>query len=230
MKKIQDSGKLVVGTEATYPPMESIDENGNFIGLDIDIIKEIATDLEVGVEFRNIGWDELISFSPLYNDEVDVLISAITITPERAEQVAFSDPYINAGQSIVTTVEKSSEINGPEDLAGKTLGAQTGTTCEDIAKGLTEEELVMLYDDFYQAREALSEGEIDAVISDYTGALGLIAEAEGLVIIGDPFTQEFYGIAVKKENTALLQEINESIRRMKRENIIDDLTTQWFKE
>ena len=230
LQKIKSSGKLLVGTDATYPPMESIDEEGNLIGLDIDIIKEIASDLGVEVEFLNMDWDRLISFNPLYEGEVDVLISSITITPERALQVAFSDPYFNAGQTIITTTEKSKEIKGPDDLTGKILGAQSGTTCEDVARELTEEEFIKLYEDFYQARDALLEGEIDAIISDYTGALGLVAGMDELKIIGDPFTQEFYGIAVTKNNTALLREINESIRRMKRENRIKELTEKSFAE
>ncbi len=228
LQEIKNRGKLLVATDATYYPMESIDEDGNFIGLDIDIIKEIASDIGVEVEIYHIDWDRLISFDPLYEKEVDVLISSITITPERAQKVAFSDPYINAGQIIITTVEKADEIKSSDDLIGKKLGSQTKTTGEDVAREIAGDELVKGYEDIYYAVDALLDGEIDAVLCDYTVALSLVHNREELITVGDPFTQEFYGIAVIKENKELLKEINDSIRRMKRENIIDDLTREWF--
>jgi polar amino acid transport system substrate-binding protein len=226
LRKIKTQGKVVVGTDATYPPMEAIDENGNFYGLDIDIAKEIASDLGVGIEFKNIPWETLISFEPLFKNEVDMLISSITITPERAQKVAFSDPYFNAGQVIITTVENLEKIKNGKDLAGKKVGTQKNTTCEQVARNYTE--LVITYDDFIQAKKALLEGEIDAIVSDGSGALGLVANEPRLRIVGEPLTQEFYGIAVKKEATGLLNEINKTIRRLKTQGVLENLIQKWF--
>lgn len=228
LKKIKNSGKIMVGTDASYPPMESIDDAGNFVGLDIDIVKEIATDLGVKAEIKNIPWEKLISFQPLYEKEVDALISAITITPERAEKVAFSDPYFNAGQVIVTTIEKSNEIKGLEDLAGKRLGVQIDTTSEIEAKKYTNPELILALADYELVLNELLSGNIDAIIIDYPAALALVSQKEGLKIVGEPFTQEFYGIAVRKEDKVLLAEINKTIKKLKKGNKLEDLIKKWF--
>lgn len=228
LREIKTSGKILVGTDATYPPMESIDETGNFVGMDIDIAREIAFDLGVKAEFRNIVWDEI--FDTLLNGEVDMLISAITITSERAERMAFSDPYFNAGQVIVTTLDKINEIKGTQDLAGKKLGVQIETTSEIEAQKYTDPDLVIPFENYDLAKEELLEGTIDAIIIDYPAAIGMVSGEERLKVIGEPFTQEFYGIAVRKEEKVLLGEINKTIRRLKRENIIEEMEKKWLAE
>jgi DNA polymerase-1 len=228
LKRIQTRGKILVGTDATYPPMESIDREGNFIGFDIDIAKEIASDLGVKVEFKNIPWERLISFEPLLNDEVDLLISAITITRERSEKVAFSIPYLNAGQVIVTTFENLGAIKGVKDLSDKKVGVQLNTTSEEEAKKYSNS--VVSFEDYTKAKEALLKREIDAIIIDYPAALGLVSRTPNLTMVGEPFTQEFYGIAAKKNATQLLSKVNETILRLKNEGKIDELVKKWFVE
>jgi len=228
LREIKTLGKILVGTEATYPPMESIDEAGNFVGMDIDIAQEIAFDLGVEAEFRNIVWDEI--FNTLLNGEVDMLISAITITPERAEKMAFSDPYFNAGQIIVTTLDKINEIKGTQNLAGKKLGVQIETTSLIEAQKYTDLELVIPFENNDLAKDELLKGAIDAIIIDYPAAVGMVFGEETLRIVGEPFTQEFYGIAVRKEEKVLLGEINKTIRRLKRENIIEEMEKKWLAE
>jgi len=226
LKKIKTEGKIVIGTDATYPPMESINEKGEFVGFDIDLGKEIAKDLGVNAEFKNIVWDEI--FNALLNKEVDIVISSVTITPERAKIMAFSDPYFNAGQVIVTTVEKTKEIKGKEDLAGKKLGVQIETTSEREAKKLTDPQLVISYENYDLAVNDLLAGKIDAIIIDYPAAFGVISKSKNLKIVGEPFTQEFYGVVLRKEDTVLLGEINKTIRRLKNEGILKELEAKWF--
>jgi ABC-type amino acid transport substrate-binding protein len=228
LREIKTLGKILVGTEATYPPMESIDEAGNFVGMDIGIAQEIAFDIGVEAEFRNIVWDEI--FNTLLNGEVDMLISAITITPERAEKMAFSDPYFNAGQIIVTTLDKVNEIKGTQNLAGKKLGVQIETTSEIEAQKYTDTDLVIPFENNDLAKDELLKGAIDAIIIDYPAAAGMVSREETLRIVGEPFTQEFYGIAVRKEEKVLLEEINKTIRRLKRENIIEEMEKKWLAE
>jgi polar amino acid transport system substrate-binding protein len=228
LRKIKTLGQILVGTEATYPPMEDIDEEGNPVGIDIDIAKEIAFDLGVKPEFRNFIFSEL--FDALLRGEVDMLISAITITPERAEKMAFSDPYFNAGQAIVTTLDKVNEIKGTQDLTGKKLGVQIGTTSLIEAQKYTDLELVIPFENNDLAKDELLKGAIDAIIIDYPAAIGMVFGEETLRIVGEPFTQEFYGIAVRKEEKVLLEEINKTIRRLKRENIIEEMEKKWLAE
>lgn len=224
--EVVKKGKLVVGTDSTYPPMEYFDEAGNFVGMDIDIAKEIALDLGTQAEFRNIAWEGI--FDTLLAGEVDILISAITITPERALIMDFSDPYFNAGQVVITTIDKVSEIKGVEDLAGKTIGVQVGTTSEIEAKKYTDLALVMAFADYDLAKSALLNQVIDAIIIDYPAAVGMISGESVLRVAGEPFTQEFYGVAVKKWENELLEEINKTIRRLKREGRLKELEEKWL--
>lgn len=219
-------GKLVVGTDATYPPMEYFDEAGNFAGMDIDIAKEIALDLGIQAEFRNIVWEGI--FDTLLAGEVDILASSITITSERAQAMDFSDPYFNAGQVVMTMVDKAGGIKGVEDLAGKTIGVQAGTTSETEAKKYTDPGLVMAFADYDLAKSALLNQVIDAIIIDYPAAIGMASGEEALKVVGEPFTQEFYGVAVQKGEKELLEEINKTIRRLKREGKLKELEEKWL--
>jgi len=226
LRKIKEQGEIIVGTDATYPPMESIDEEGNFFGMDIDIAKEIASDLGVKVKFKNIIWEEV--FAAVREGEVDMIISSITITLGRAETMSFSDPYFNAGQVIVIRTDKKEIIKGVEDLLGHTLGVQVETTSEEEAKKYTASTLVKSYENYDLAKEELLGGEIDAIIIDYPAAVGMVAEEKDLQIMGAPFTQEFYGVATQKNQKALLSQINRTIRRLKREGKLKELEEKWL--
>ena len=227
LRKIKERGEIVVGTDATYAPMESIDEQGNFLGMDIDIAKQIAADFGVEVKFVNIIWEEI--FDAVREGEVDVIISSITITPERAETMSFSDPYFNAGQVIVIRTEKKEIIKGTEDFWGHSLGVQIETTSEvEAKKYASDPSLVRSYENYDLAKEDLMKGEIDVIIIDYPAAVGMVAGEEGLQIVGEPFTQEFYGAAVQKDQKALLSQINKTIRRLKQEGELNRLEEKWL--
>ena len=228
LRKIKEQGEIIVGTDATYPPMESIDEEGNFFGMDIDIAKEIASDLGVKAKFKNIIWEEV--FAAVKQGEVDMIISSITITPERAKTMSFSDPYFNAGQVIVIRTDKKEIIKGVEDLVGHALGVQTETTSEKEAKKYTAPALVKSYENYDLAKEDLLGGEIDAIIIDYPAAVGMVVREKDLQIVGTPFTQEFYGIATQKNQKALLSQINRTIRRLKREEELKVLEEKWLSQ
>lgn len=224
LKKIHDRGTITIGTEATYPPMESIDETGEFIGIDIDIAREIAADLGVEANFQNIGWEEL--FDAVKEGKVDMIISAITITPERAQTLAFSDPYFNAGQVIVTKKDMVNLIKGAEDLKDRGVGAQIETTSETEAKKYTDS--VVTFENYNLALGDLLEGKVEAIVIDYPAALGMVAENEGLAIVGEPFTQEFYGTAVQIGQDELLGRINATIRRLKQTGELKKLEERWL--
>ena len=226
LKKIKERGELIVGTDATYPPMEDMDEEGNIFGMDMDIAKEVASDLGVESEFRNVLWEEI--FGAVREGEVDMIISSITITSERAKIMDFSNPYFNAGQVIVIRADEKEIIKGVEDLQGLALGAQTETTSEEAAKELTDPSLVKGYENSPLAGESLLRGEIDAVILDYPAAVGMVAGNKDFQIVGVPFTQEFYGIAIQKGQKMLLSQINKTIRRLKTEGVLNVLEEKWL--
>lgn len=225
--KIGERREIIIGTDATYPPMESIDEQGNFLGMDIDIAKEIALDLGVEAKLVNVVWEEI--FDTVREGTVDVIISSITITPERAETMSFSDPYFNAGQVIVIKIDKKETIKGVEDLRGYNLGVQIETTSEEEArKYASDPSLVKSYENYDLAKEGLLKGEIDVIIIDYPAAVGMVAGEKDLQIVGNPFTQEFYGAAVQKGQKALLSQINRTIRRLNIDGELKRLEEKWL--
>ena len=154
------SGRLRVGIDATYPPF-GIAEGGEFSGFDVDIARAIARELGVQAELVNASFDGV--FPALQNGSFDVVISAVTITPERRETMLFSDPYIAAGQQIV--VRGDSAIAGPEQLAGRTVGVQINTTAQfamEKRPGVT----LAKYNTIDLALLDLQHGRVDAVASD----------------------------------------------------------------
>lgn len=221
IQKIKDAGKLVVGTSTPYEPMEYIDENGDIVGFDIDIAREIATKLGVELEIKDMAFDDLLD--AVENGSVDIAIAAITITIERSEQVLFSNAYMNAGQVIIVN-ETNKDINSEEDLENKIVGVQDGTTSEEEALKYTNSSLVKSYNNYTGALEAILAREIDAIVIDYPAGVGLIKDTSGLEIVGDPFTNELYGIAMKKGNSALKTEIDKVIARIS----IEELGNKWF--
>jgi len=225
--EIKKRGEIIIGTDATYPPMESLDKQGNFSGMDVDVAQEIASDLGVKAKFKNIIWEEI--FDAAKNGEVDMIISSITITKERTEILAFSDPYFNAGQVIVITTDKRGIINEPKDLKEYRVGVQAGTTSEEeVLKYVANPSSVNAYENYDLAKKDLLEGKIDAIVIDYPAAIGMIAEEKGLQIAGEIFTQEFYGIAIQKYQPELLSQINKSIRRLKQEGELKRIEEKWL--
>ena len=218
--------KYVVATDATWPPMEMVDETTKeFIGFDIDLMKAIAAEAGFEVEFRNAAWDGI--FSGLAAGEYDAVISSVTITDERKQQFDFSNPYINAGQIVIVRVENT-DINSHNDLGGKTVAAQIGTTgamaVQEIAGATLKQ-----YDEIGFAFEDLLAGRVDAVVcdtpvaADYAG----VQYAGKIKLVGEPFTDEYYGIMVKKGNAELLNQINAGLKAVQEKDIDQQLMVKW---
>lgn len=218
--------KVRVATDATWPPFESVDEaTKQIVGFDIDLMNAIAAKAGLEVEYNNVPWDSLLA--GMAQCQYDVAISAMTITPERAEKFAFSDPYFAAGQ-IVTVRIDNTDIKSKDDLVGKVVGVQLGTT-GDIEAQKIAGATVKTYDDIGLAFQDLMNGQIDAVIADNPLALGYVGQNPGkLKTVGEVFTDEFYGIAVCKTNTELLAKINKALAQVKAEGLIEELTKKWI--
>src|SRR5262249_49801325 len=130
-------GTLKVASDATYPPFESVNSTtGKIEGFDIDLMNAIARKADFRIEHHNALFDTI--FTALANGQYDVVISAATITAERQQVVSFSDPYFVAGQVIVVRKTDTAKIKSAQDLAGKTVGVQTGTTGEQVTKGIQD--------------------------------------------------------------------------------------------
>ncbi len=220
------STALVVATDSTWPPMEYIDGAGELTGFDIEMVKEIAAAAGFTVEFKSVAWDGI--FAGLANGQYDAVVSSVTITEERKQAMNFSDPYINAGQVLV--VPSSSTALTLNDLAGKNVGVQIGTTGAMEAAKYTYL-VIKTYDEIGLAFEDLVNGRVDGVVVDTPIASNFALQRaeykDALKIVGEVLTQEFYGLAVEKENTAALELINKGLAAITANGKLDELKVKW---
>ena len=218
--------KVRIATDASWPPFEYVDEGTKeIVGLDIELMQAIAEKAGIEVEFINVSWDPLLA--GMAQCQYDAAISAMTITEERAQSFNFTEPYFAAGQ-VVTVRLDNTDITGKDSLVGKTVGAQIGTTGA-IETEKMEGVTLKTYDDIGLAFQDLMNGQIDAVIADNPLALGYVGEnPDKLKTVGEVFTDEYYGIAVCKTNTELLDKLNEGLTAVQAEGLIDTLTAKWI--
>ena len=222
-----DLGTAVIGVNAEYPPFESVDDSDAIIGFDIDLINAISEDAGFEIEFVNTRWDGI--FVALSEGEFDAVISAATITDEREEIIDFSDAYFNAGQSIAVQTSLAEDVLDPEDLAGLRVGVQLGTTGDEYASEIDGVEVVR-FDEITLAFQALGAGEVDAIVNDGPTSADIIANNPDLdaVLVGEPLTDEFYGIAVNPEQSALLDSINTSLANVIADGTYAEIFVEWF--
>ena len=217
--------KIRVASEATYPPFETVDENTKqLVGFDIDMVKAIAAKENLDVEFVNTPFDSVLA--GISTCQYDAAASAITITEDRKQKMAFSDPYINAGQ-LITVGINNNDIKTPADLKGKKISVQLGTTGEIEAKKI-EGATVKPFDTADLAFLELVNEQVDAVIVDSPTSMIYINKFKDKIKgVGTPFTSEQYGIAVCKSNTELLKTINAGLAAVKADGTLDQLYTKW---
>lgn len=219
--------KIIVATDATWPPFEYVDEETKeIIGFDIDLMKAIADKAGFEVEFENVAWDALLA--GIAQCQYDVAISSVSITEERKANMLFSDPYYTVGQQIVVAADNT-DIQGVDDLNGKRVGAQISTTGAELVADTEGAELVN-YNTIGLAFQALMNGDIDAVVADNVMALGYVAKnSDKLKAVGEPLTGESIGIALCKDKTDLLEKINSGLAAVKAEGLIDTLNEKWVE-
>ena len=202
LAEIRRRGTLRVGLDASFPPFETVDAAGNIIGLDADIARAIAADLGVRAEFVNIGFDGL--YDALKIGRVDVVISGLPIDPLRTRDVAYSTPYFNAGQMLVTT---RADVQSVADVAGKTVAVEWGSMAELAARKLKESAPDVTISPQPDAETALN---TDLAVVD--GVLRLNRpQARTVAVLDD----NWYAAAVNIENSALLAAINRTLTAIK---------------
>lgn len=222
----KSSDALTVATDASFPPFEYVEEDTkDIVGFDIDLMNAIAEKAGLNIEYQNVAWDPLLA--GMADCQYDMAISAMTITPERAEQWSFSEPYINAGQIIAVAIDNDS-VSGPDDLVGATIGAQIGTTGAMEAEAIADT-TVKVYDTYELAFLDLANGQIDAVIADYPTAVAFVnANSDSLKVVGDVFTDESYGIAFCLGNDELISQVDAALAELQSEGFIDTLVVKWY--
>jgi len=219
------------GSDATFPPMEFIDQaTKQVVGFDVDMINAIGKAAGFKAVVKSTAWDGI--FAGLAAGDYDGVLSSVTITDERKATMNFSTPYLNAGQVIIVP-KATVNISKPEDLAGKVVGVQISTT-GDIAVGkIAGVKDKKTYDDIGLAVEDLSIGRIDAVVVDSPTAAGYVLQNDKykakLKIVGTPFTEEYYGVAVKKSDAELLGLINKGLDIIMKDGTLDQLKKKWLQ-
>jgi len=155
-----------------------------------------------------------------------MIISAVTITPERQQKYQFSEQYLNAGQILI--IQKTNNvIKTPADLKGKKIGVQQGTTNETEALKYTTNNLVVRYPDFVQATKALVAGNVDAIMTDLPSAQGIVATNPTLKIAGDPFTNDYYGVVFRKGDPTVTQ-VNKALDSLRVRGFLTELKHKWL--
>ena len=213
VKTIQ-SGKLIVATNAEFPPYEYHDGD-KIVGIDMEIAEEVA---------KKLGLDSVIL--EVTSGKADVGIAGISATEERKQSVDFSDTYTTSKQLII--VKDDSTIASGADLEGKTLGVQTGTT-GDILVSDIKDATVERYAKGMDAVQALSQGKIDAVVIDSEVAKKFVEETSGLKTLDEAYAEEEYAIAIKKGNTALLDAVNKALSELKADGTVDSIIAKYIK-
>lgn len=215
-----------IGTEPAFPPFEMRDEaTGNLIGFDIDLMKAVGEAAGREVEFIALPFDGLIP--ALQARTINGAISGMTITAERAQTIDFSRPYFKAGLAIAVR-ESDTEINSFESLANKRIAVQIGTTGAEQAR-LVDGASVSTFDSAPLALQELLNGRVDAVVNDLPVTLFAINEAnlQGVKIVGELLTEEYYGIALPK-GTDDLALINAALGDLIQSGTYDQIYRQWF--
>lgn len=220
--------KIIVGSDTTYAPLEFADEKtGDYTGFDVDLINEIAKVENLEIDFRSMPFDGLIA--GLAANQIDVAISSMSITEKRKESIDFSEPYYKSGLSV-SVQAKNDTIKGIEDLKGKSIAVQSGTTGETEAKKIAGA-TVRSFTNSDQTFMELKNGGVVAVINDYPVTQYFINHGGSDVkIVGERLSSEDYGIAVPKGKTDLLNKINHGLKELKNNGKYTELYKKWFGE
>ena len=214
-----------MATNAEFPPYEYHDGDA-IVGIDAEIAKAIADELGMELEIEDIAFDSIIP--ELTSGKADFAMAGMTVNETRKQSVDFSDTYAKASQKVI--VKNDSDITTPDDLKGKIVGVQLGTTGDIFVSDLEADgTTVERYNKGFEAIQALSQGKIDAVVIDGEPAKVFVEQTEGLKILDESFTDEEYAIAVKKGNTELLDKINGALKNLNESGKLDEIVAMYIK-
>lgn len=216
-------GKLIMATNAEFPPYEFYDDGGNIAGIDVEIAAAIAEHMGMEFEVEDMAFDSIIP--AVQSGKADFGAAGMTVNEERKQSVDFSDSYATATQVII--VKEDSDIATPDDLKGKTIGVQLGTTGDIYASDI-EGATIEQYNKGFEAIQALSQNKIDAVVIDGEPAKVFVSQNKGLKILDEALTVEEYAICVKKGNGELVKGINEAIASLKESGKLQEIIDKYI--
>jgi glutamine transport system substrate-binding protein len=220
-----------IGTDTTYPPFE-FEDGGDYKGIDIDLIRAIAKEEGLEIELKPMDFGGIIP--AIQADQLDVAIAGMSITEDRKEKVDFSDPYFDAGLTLVVS-EDNNDITSVEDLEGKVVAVKNGTTGADHANEIKDDagiKEVRQFNDSPSMFQEVANGNADVLIEDYPViAYAIKTKDLGLKTVGDRLNGDQYGIAVKKgENQELLEKINSGLQKLRDSGEYDEILSKYLEE
>lgn len=232
LEKIKDKGTFILGLDDSFPPMGYRDENNDIVGFDIDVAKEVTKRLGVELKTQPINWD--VKEIELNTGAIDCIWNGFTVTPERMSKLLFSKPYLKNRQVFI--IRKDSNINTLEDLKGKKIGVQSGSSGESAFEesSIYEERNTVGYPNFLMAILDLNVGGVDAVVIDEIVAdaqLQKSSVSDNMTVLRNlPLASEDYAIGFRKNDTELRDAVQNAIDDMKKDGTLKNISIKWFNE
>ena len=219
----EEKQTLIMATNAEFPPYE-FHEGDDIVGIDAEMAAAVAEELGMDFQIEDMAFASIIP--AVDSGKADIGVAGMTVTEDRLQNVNFSDTYATATQVVI--VKEGSAIAGPDDLTGKKVGVQLGTTGDIYASDIKDAH-VEQYNKGFEAVQALTQEKIDAVVIDGEPAKEFVRDAEGLKILDEAFTEEEYAIAIAKDNEELLEKINGALAALKESGKLDEIVAKYIK-
>ena len=218
-----EAGKLTMATNAAFPPYEMTTDAGEFEGIDVDTAKAIAEKLGLELQIDDMDFDAALL--SVQQGKADIVMAGVTVTDERKAVMDFSDSYATGIQSII--VPSDSDIASPDDLAGKKIGTQRGTTGYIYCSDDFGEDSVVAYDSGLTAVQALNNGQVDAVVIDNAPAKEYVAANPGLKVLDTSYAEEDYAIGMAK-GSALEDAVNKALEELKADGTLQAIVDKYI--
>ena len=219
-----EAGKLTMATNAAFPPYEMTTDAGEFEGIDVETAQAIAEKLGLELQIDDMDFDAALL--SVQQGKADIVMAGVTVTDERKAVMDFSDSYATGIQSII--VPEGSDITSPDDLAGKKIGTQRGTTGYIYCSDDFGEDSVVAYDNGLTAVQALNNGQVDAVVIDNAPAKEYVAANPGLKVLETSYAEEDYAIGMNKDNTALVEAVNAALEELKADGTLQSIVDKYI--
>jgi polar amino acid transport system substrate-binding protein len=217
-------GKLTMSTNAAFPPYEMTTDDGKLEGIDIEIAGAIAEKLGLELQVDDMDFDAALLAAQ--QGKSDIVMAGVSVTEERQKVMEFSDSYATGVQVII--VKEGSDIQSVEDLEGKMIGTQRGTTGNLYCTDDYGEDHITSYDNGLTAVQALNNGQVDCVVIDKEPATAFVGANPGLVILDTEYTSEDYAIGMAKGNTALLDAVNTALAELQADGTVDAIVAKYI--
>lgn len=225
LDKVKKAGKIVIGTDNTYPPME-FTQNGKIVGFDIDVADAVGKKLGVKVEYQPTSFDGL--FLALQSKKFDAVQSSVSITDKRKQTMIFTKPYIYGGNSIFI-MKSNTSIKSSNDLNGKVIGVQAGSTAQDVVSKISGIKEVKKYDGMTDAFLDIQNGRIDAVVGDPQVGDYYITDKKNIFTkVKSLLNVEPEGVAFRKSDVLLRDAYDKALDDLKKDGTLSKISMKWF--